>query len=163
MAALATVLMLAAYFPFITYAVPCMASLAVMAVVIELNKKAALLTYIASILPVFLFCETESKILYIVFTGFYPIIKALLESIPLKPVEYLLKFLCFNLSVTAVYFISTLLFGISFEDLGELGKYGGIIFIALANFAFIAYDFCVSRMSQFYMIFIHRHIKKMLK
>ena len=80
MAALATVLMLVGYFPYLTYAVPCIASLAIMAVVIELNKKSAFLTYLASLLPIFLFCEMESKLLYICLVGFYPILKALFEN-----------------------------------------------------------------------------------
>lgn len=163
MAALATVLMLVGYFPYLTYAVPCIASLAIMAVIIELDKKSAILTYIASLLPIFLFCETESKILYIAFTGFYPVLKAVLEKIPSRVLEYILKFVCFNVSALIVYFVSTALLGISFDDLGELGKYGGAITLGLANVAFLAYDYCIATMSTFYLIRIHPSVKKILK
>ena len=39
MAALATVIMLVSYFPYLTYAVPAIAGLCIMVVVIEINKK----------------------------------------------------------------------------------------------------------------------------
>ncbi len=163
MAALATVLMLVGYFPYLTYATPCVASLAVMAVVIELDKKSAFLTYVASTLPIFLFCETESKLLYLCFIGFYPVLKALFERLRSRVVEFILKFVCFNVGVAAIYMLSTLIFGISFDDLGDLGVYGGTILLVLANLTFIAYDFCITTMARFYMLRIHPSVKKMLK
>lgn len=163
MAALATVLMLVGYFPYLTYAVPCMASLPIMAVVIELNKRSALLTYVASMLPVFLFCEPESKLLYLCFVGFYPALKALLEGLHSRVLEYVFKFLCFNAGVGVIYLLSTYVFGISFDDLGELGRYGAAIFLVLANLVFIAYDFCVSKMAVFYLYRLHPSVQKLLK
>lgn len=163
MAALATVIMLVGYFPYLTYATPCVASLAIMAVVIEIDKKSAFLTYLASTLPVFLFCEVESKILYLCFIGFYPILKALFERLKSRVLEYVFKFAAFNLGVLLVYYLSVAVFSISFDDLGELGEYGAAIFLGLANFAFIAYDFCLATMAQFYMLRIHPSVKKYLK
>ena len=163
MAALATVLMLIGYFPYLTYAVPCIASLAIMAVVIELNKKAAFLTYLASLLPIFLFCEIESKLLYICLVGFYPILKALFEKLPSRTLEYLLKIVTLNVAVFLIYIASTFVLGISFDDMGELGKYGSVILIIAANVAFLAYDFCLTTMAQFYIIRIHKSVKKLLK
>lgn len=163
MAALATVLMLIGYFPYLTYAVPCIASLAIMAVVIELNKKSAFLTYLASLLPIFLFCEMESKLLYICLVGFYPILKALFEKLPSRILEYLLKIVCLNVAVFLIYLASTFVFGISFDDMGQIGEYGAIVLIAAANIAFLAYDFCLTTMAQFYIIRIHKSVKKLLK
>lgn len=163
MAALATVLMLVGYFPYLTYAVPCIASLAIMAVVIELNKKSAFLTYLASLLPIFLFCEMESKLLYICLVGFYPILKALFEKLPSRILEYLLKIVCLNVAVFLIYLASTFVFGIRFDDMGQLGEYGAIVLIAAANIAFLAYDFCLTTMAQFYIIRIHKSVKKLLK
>lgn len=59
LAALATVLMLMGYFPYLTYAVPCVASLAVMVAVLECGRLYGLLVYLASVLPVMIFCEPE--------------------------------------------------------------------------------------------------------
>lgn len=162
-AALATVIMIAAYFPYVTYAVPCVASLVIMAVVIELGNKYAFLTYLVSALPVFLFCEIESKLLYICFLGFYPVLKAIFEKIKILSLEILLKFVSFNSAIAVVYLFSTFVLGIPFDDMGELGQYGGIILIVLANVTFLLYDVCISKMSLFYMIRIHPSVRKMLK
>ena len=163
MAALATVLMLVGYFPYLTYAVPCIASLTIMAVVIEINKKSAFITYLASLLPIFLFCEMESKLLYICLVGFYPVLKAFFEKLPSRIVEFLLKIVCLNIAVFLIYIASTFVFGISFDDMGQLGNYASVILIVAANVAFIAYDFCLTTMAQFYIIRIHPTVKKLLK
>ncbi len=163
MAAMATVLMLAAWFPYITYAVPCTAALAIMVVLIEYGSKAALLSYLASVVPIMLFCEGEAKLLYVFFTGFYPVLKALFEKPKSRILEYILKFISFNLSVGIIYLSATLVFGVSYDDLGDLGKYGAVIFLVLCNVAFIAFDFCISKMAQYYLLRFHKTVEKILK
>ena len=162
-AAAATVIMITAYFPYLTYAIPCIASLVIMAVVIELGNKYALATYLASLLPVFLFCETEAKLLYVCLVGFYPILKAVFEKVKFRALEYLLKFILVNVAALAIYFLSTLVFGLSFDDMGGLGKYGSVILLVAANITFFLYDMCISKMALFYIIRIHPSVKKFLK
>ena len=130
MAALATVIMLISWFPYVTYAVPCTACLAIMVVLIEYNKFAAFLTYLVSVIPIMLFCEGESKLLYVFFTGFYPILKAIFEGVKNRVSEYILKFVSFNISVYLIYILSSFVFGVIYDDLGELGKYGVVIFLS---------------------------------
>lgn len=166
MAALVTVIMLTGYFPYLTYAIPCIASLVIMAVVIELGNKYALATYLVSLLPVFLFCETESKLLYICLVGFYPILKSVLEKIPSRVVEYILKFAVINLAIFIIYLLTVFVFGIPIEDMSEMGdfaKYGGVILIIVANIAFLCYDICIGRLATTYIMLIHKNIKKYLK
>ena len=162
-AAAATVIMITAYFPYLTYAIPCIASLVIMAVVIELGKKYALATYFVSLLPVFLFCELEAKLLYIFLVGFYPVLKAVFEKPRSRVLEYLLKLVLVNTSILVIYLLSTLVFGLSFDDMGELGKYGGAILVVAANITFLLYDMCIGKMALFYIIRIHPSVKKMLK
>lgn len=162
-AALATVIMLTGYFPYLTYAIPCIASLAIMAVVIELGKKYALATYLVSLLPIFLFCELESKLLYICLVGFYPILKAVFEKTRNRVLEYTLKLTLVNAAIFIIYLLSTLVFGLSFEDVGEPIKYGGIILVIAANITFLLYDMCIGKMALAYIIKFHPIVKKMLK
>lgn len=163
MAALAVVFMLLSYFPYLTYAIPAIAGLFIMAVVIELGYKWAFVSYISSAVLVFLFAEVESRLLYIFFLGYYPILKALIERIR-KPVpEWILKFISFNIAVLAVYLIFAKPMGISLEDFGTLGKYGAIIILALGNFAFAVYDLAVSRMAGFYITAVKPKLNKFLK
>lgn len=155
--------MMGGWFPYFTYAIPCVASLTAMVVTIEYNNKSAFLTYLVSLLPILLFCEIESKILYLCFVGFYPPLKALLEKIPLRWLEFVVKFICFNIGVGLVYLSSTFIFGITFDDMGELGKYSAVILLGLANITFIAYDFCITKMAEFYLLRFHNKVVKILK
>ena len=162
-AALATVIMLVGYFPYLTYAIPCIASMVIMVVTVELGKKYAFATYLVSLLPITLFCETESKLLYICLVGFYPILKAVFEKPCSRVLEYALKIIFLNLSIFVIYLLSTFVLGIPFEDMGELGKYGGVILVVAANIVFLLYDFCVGKMAFAYIIKFHSSVKKMLK
>ena len=92
MAALASVFMLTSYFPYLTYAIPALAGLFIMVAFIETDIKWAAVTYIASSVLIFFVAEPEAKLLYIMFFGYYPIIKALFERVRSRVFEYLFKF-----------------------------------------------------------------------
>ena len=164
MAALAAVLMLVSYFPYLTYAVPAVAGLCIMVIVIEINCKWALLSYFTASFFTFLFAEIESMLMFIGFFGFYPIIKCLVEKTNNRFIEWVLKFVVFNVCVTTVYFILKKLSVFSLdEDMEMIAKYGEIILLLLANVVFVFYDIAVSRMSWFYIDKFHQRISKLLK
>ena len=159
MASLASVTMLISHTMYLTYAVPAMAGLFVMISLIEISPKWAFATYLASAFPIFLIAENESKLLYIMFFGYYPILKALAERVRKPVIEWLIKLIVFNAAVIVTYTLIAGLFGISLEDLGQLGKYGEWIFLAVGNVVFVLYDIAVSRMSMFYFSIIRPKIK----
>ena len=163
MAALAVVITLAAYFPYLTYALPAMAGLCVMAVLIETDYKWALLTYISSAIICFFIAESEAKLLYICFFGYYPILKSGIEKLKKAFPEWIIKLIFFNIAILAVYFLLSGLFSISVDDFGILGEYGAYIFLAMANVVFVLYDICISRMAMFYLYKLHPKIQKILK
>ena len=71
--------------------------------------------------------------------------------------------MCFNAAAIAFYYVSTILFGISFDDFGEWGKYGAVLFLALCNVVFVLYDTGISRMASYYMFALHDKVKKIIK
>lgn len=163
MAALATAFMLLSYFPYLTYAIPAVAGLFIMVTVIEINCKWAAGAYLSSAVLVFLLAEPESKLLYITFFGYYPIVKALLEKFRKPVAEWAVKILLFNSAVLLVYFVFAGAFGVSVEDFGEWGKYGAIGLLGLGNIVFVLYDIAVSRMAMVYMAVLHPKLKKLFK
>ncbi len=163
MVALATAFMLLSYFPYLTYAIPAISGLFIMVTVIEINKKWAVAAYFASVVLVFLFAETESRLLYIVFFGYYPILKAVIEKINNPLLEWIYKFVIFNTAVLLVYFVFSSVFNISLEGIDILGKYGAVILLLLGNIVFVFYDIAVSRMAMVYMNILHPKIKKLLQ
>ncbi len=163
MAALATVFMLLSYFPYLTYALPALSGLFIMVVLIETDYKWSMLSYLASAVLVFLFAEIESKLLYIFFFGYYPILKALIDGLKKPIAEWIFKLLAFNIAVVSVFLLFSKAFDLSVEEFGILGQYGALIFLGLGNIVFVLYDIAVSRMASVYLIMLHPKIKRFFK
>lgn len=163
MAALAVAFMLLSYFPYLTYAIPAIAGLFIMVIVIEINCKWAFLSYLSSAVLVFISAEPESRLLYIFFLGYYPILKSLIEKWRKPAAEWIVKIITFNCAVLLVYLIFAKPMGIDFDDFGALGKYGAVITLGLGNVAFVLYDIAVSRMATVYMSVVKPKIKKIFK
>ena len=161
MAALATVIMLVSYFPYLTYAVPAIAGLCIMVVVIEINKKWALLSYFSAAFLSFLLAEFESMILFVSFFGYYPILKSIIEKLG-KPIpEWILKILTFNTAVILVYLSLSHL--ISFAEMGSFADYAELILLAMGNIVFVLYDIAISRVSWLYFDKFHFRLAKFFK
>ena len=163
MVALVSVFMLTSYFPYLTYSIPAVAGLFIMLIVIEVNKKWALLSFLASSVLVFLIAENEAKLLYIIFFGYYPIIKSILESVKSRAVEYILKFVLFNTALILHYTVFSEIFGVSYGDMNEFGKYTVLILLFVANVIFPIYDIALSRVVGFYMVRVHPSVCKFFR
>ena len=163
MAALSVVCMLLSYFPYFTYAAPGVASLFVMISLIETDKKWATGVYIASALLILIFAENESRFIYLLFFGHYPILKAIFDGRFKGIILWTLKIVTFNLCVVAIYYITSALIGFSLEEFSVFGKYGVAIIVLLLNAVFVVYDIALSRMAFFYINRFHSLVKKMLK
>ena len=134
-----------------------------MAVLLEFGPKWAVLSYAVSAVIVFLIGEPESKFMYVFLFGYYPIVKSVIEKIGKQIVEWVLKFLVFNLSILIVYGLFSGLFAISADDFPFLKQYGIPLLIILANIVFAVYDIAVARMSVFYFNRVRPKFKKILK
>ncbi len=145
-----TVIMFTAYFPFLTYAVPALAGSFLVIILFEIDRKYALATYLVTAGAVLLLCEEEAKWIYVGFCGYYPILKSLLERVPLRVGEYGLKLLCFNAAITGIYFGIAKVFGLPEDSLETLGRFAVPILYGLANGVFLLYDLCLTRMAGWY-------------
>lgn len=162
-ASLSIVIMLTSYFPYLTYAIPALAGLFMMVPLIECGISWGVGTYVASSAIIFITGETEAKLLYVMFLGYYPILKSIVEKINNQVVEWLLKLVCFNVAAVAFYYVSSMLFAVSFDDFGEWGKYGALIFLAACNVVFVIYDIGISRIASRYMYSLHDKVRKIIK
>lgn len=161
-AALSVALMcMGALVPFMTYAMPAAAGLLVVFAVIEIGKKWAFGVYASvSILSLLLAPDKEIAVLYTAFFGYYPIIKPVFETKLPKLPAWILKLLVFNAAVVCSYLAMIKLFGISFDDMGDFGKWAVPILLAGGNAAFVVYDFAVSRGVDAYFIKWRKHFKR---
>lgn len=162
MTALAVVFMLLSYIPYLTYTAPAVSGLFMVIIAIELSGKWAYASYFASSVLIFMLAENEAKILYILFFGLYPILKGSIEKIRNLPVEYVVKFLFFNVAMALEILASVYVLGIPLESNGIAGVYLYVVIALLANVLFIVYDIAVTRLISLYMYRLHDRFKKML-
>lgn len=162
-AAVATLLTLAAYFPYITYAAPAIAGLTFLVLVIELDCRWALASFLASLVPVLLLAEPEAKLLYLFFFGWYPIAKAKIEAINKNAIEWPLKVGIFNICVVLVYFVLSALTSITVKEIGFFGRYSIYALWAFGNVVFLLYDLAISQTATFFTTRLHPQIRKLFK
>lgn len=108
--------------------------------IIEVNIKFTLLVFFSSSLLSFIIIPNKIIILpYVIFFGYYAIIKAIIERINILAVELLLKLLLFNLSMYIIYTLANnVIFG---EIIINIPVW--VVFL-LMQLAFIIYDYAFS-------------------
>ncbi len=162
-AALSIVFMMLAWFPYFTYALPALAGFMLIPLVIEISKRYALSVYLATGILSLWLGEKESAVLYVCFFGIYPIYKALIETKVTKRVlEYIFKFIFFNLAVVVAYLIIQFVFQIPFDLSNGFGKWFVGVLVLVANATFVFYDIAVSRMATYYNLKLRKTIRKII-
>ena len=150
------IMFLTGIIPFGVYAFPAIAGAVLVVIAIESGFKWSLLAYGAvALLSLLITPDIEAKMLFIFFFGYYPTLKAKLESIKLRALEWLTKLLVFNASVIIAYLIIIQIVGFDIvtENLGDFGKWAPLVVLAAANFTFVIYDIALTRVISTYMHF----------
>ena len=162
---LSLVLMISvAIVPFLTYALPAVAGVLVIFIVIEIDKKWAFGVYSAvAILAFLLVHDKEVAMMYIAFFGYYPIIKALLESKMPVVLSWIIKVLLFNVTMVAAYLMLIYIMGITVDEITEYGKMAVPMLLGAGTVAFIAYDVALTRIITLYMIKWRKYFKRYFK
>lgn len=130
--------------PVLYIVLPMIAGVLMMIIAMEVNTKWALLTYIAvSLLSLFITFDKEAALIFILFFGHYPILRFYLQKIKKPYMRAPVKFAVFNACIIGYFYITVYLMGLKqlLEELGEFGKYGGIIMLAIVNLIFAMYDY----------------------
>lgn len=169
--ALSVVILIPSALEAFVYTLPAMASMLTMFAVIELDKKWAVGVYVAtSILGLLLVPNKEAVVLYVAFFGYYPIVKAILESKLPRVAEYILKFLIFNVSIIIAYVALIKVFGMPYDKLmGIEGETGFIadyivpIMLVLGNIVFIVFDIAVTRIITVYLRLWQKRFRKLFR
>lgn len=164
-AALSLVLMISvAIIPFMTYALPALAGAFIVFVVIEIDKKWAAGVYAAvAILGVFLVPEKEVAVLYLAFFGYYPILKAVIESKTGTVVGWILKILTFEITMIVSYWLMIKFMGVTIDEMDEFGVWAIPMLLGLGTFAFIMYDIAISKLIILYLKRWRKYFKRYFK
>lgn len=142
-AALAAVLMIiGSLFPFGVYALPMVAGALLVAVVIEYGARWALGVFaVASLVSFLLSGDKEASLYFVMFFGYYPVLKRVFESrIASRPLQMLLKFAVFNAAMVGAFFIASFVLGVPAEEYTVFGFYVPYLFLLAGNVVFWLYD-----------------------
>ena len=129
------------------------AGLIAAAAVIECGVSAGVACFVtSSILALVLLPQKSTAILYLLFFGYYPILKSLFERQKKRAVEWTLKIVLLNAALTVSY----LLWRYGFLPDISFGAWQIILIYIFANIGFIIYDMGFSRLAFYYTTRIYK-------
>ncbi|MDD3231590.1 MAG: hypothetical protein PHE09_20630 [Oscillospiraceae bacterium] len=150
--------------PVMTYAMPALAGLMLMPVVAELGVSWAWPVYAASaVLGMLLGPDKDAAVIYVLFFGYYPIMKAVIERhAHSKLLCLLLKLALFNVIAVAVFYINIYLLNVPKSSFTIAGFYLPGVLLLLGNFVFLLYDYAAGGVVVFYFRRLHGVVSKWL-
>lgn len=155
-------LFLGSIFWVLGYTMPLVASLVMIILLDSISQKSALLTFIStSIISFILLNDKECVLLYILFFGYYPLIRDKINDIKPKFLLYLLKFITFNAAMVLTQVLCVYVFGIPFDDM--LGKWGIVVFVLCLNLVFVVFDKLYTLLLRLYRIKLKKKVEKYIK
>lgn len=144
------------------YTMPLVASLILIVLLESVSKKSALLTFVStSVISFILLNDKECVLLYVLFFGYYPLIRDKLNDIKPKFLSYLLKFVSFNAAMVLTQILCVYVFGIPFDDM--FGKWGIVVFALCLNLVFVVFDKLYTLLLRLYRIKLKKKVEKYIK
>lgn len=116
-----------------------------------------------SLLSLIVVPNKAAAIIYTVFFGYYPVLKAVLESKTPRAVEYIIKVLTFSVVMSFSYFLMVKFMGIDPDLPDFLGKWAIPAIALLGIIAFLLYDYALSKLITFYCLRLSSKLRKILK
>lgn len=155
-------LFLGSIFWVLGYTMPLVASLVMIILLDSISQKSALLTFVStSIISFILLNDKECVLLYVLFFGYYPLIRDKINDIKPKFLSYLLKFITFNAAMVLTQVLCVYVFGIPFDDM--LGKWGIVLFVLCLNLVFVVFDKLYTLLLKLYRIKLKKKVEKYIK
>ena len=154
-------LLMTGLFPMAEFALPAIAGLLPVVLVIESEKKYAVLTFFATAILGAILCPLkESALYYAAFLGFYPIVKSSFEQCKSRITEWLCKICLFVVMAFLILFAGCFLGFFSAAALLAMGIPllcgSALLFLA----AFIVYDLAVTRLISGYLFLLRPRISR---
>ncbi|MEG1931941.1 MAG: hypothetical protein RR075_02405 [Pygmaiobacter sp.] len=164
LAALSAVMMfLGGLLPLATFTAPAIAGIFLLPLALDFGTKAGLLAYVAvSLISFFIVPDREISLIFIFLLGYYPIVKALLDKLHPRPVQWIAKVALFNAAIFSMYSIILFLFPIRavVEEFSDSSLLFTVGLVLLANIAFVVYDLALVKVR---LLYYYRLRPKLLK
>jgi hypothetical protein len=146
--------------PFFYLILPMVAGIFLMIIAEEVSMGWAWLTYTSvSILSMLITADKEAALVFVMLFGHYPMVRMYLENLKFKPLRYIIKLAIYNICLISFFMVTVFVFGLDqmLTDMNDLGKYGGLILLVLANIIYVLYDF---NLGALYVLYIKRLMPK---
>lgn len=151
---------LAGIMPIFYLILPMAAGVLLMIIAEEVSMGWAWLTYMAvCLLSMLITADKESALVFVMLFGHYPMVRMYLQKMKFRLLRFIIKAAVFNICAIAFFYVTVFIFGIDqmLTDMNDIGRYGGILFLALANVIFVLYDF---NLGALYVLYIKQLLPK---
>lgn len=158
-----------AVLPFLSYAIPAICGVLIVLIVMECDKKWALIVYACvSILSLLIVPDKSAGLSYLCIFGYYPIVKAIFESKFPDWLSWIVKLLLADIVLIGSFYLSLKFFGIDTEGIEWISPYltkwyvpfviaiGGGVFFAM-------YDTVLTRLITLYEYKWRKRFRKYFK
>ena len=158
-AALATVILyLGSFIEILDISVAVLASLFSAVILIEYGKGAPWSVYgTTSLISMLILPNKFPALMYVIFFGYYPIIKANVERIRSKTLSWLIK-VCIFIAATVLLLLSLKLFTAELDV--PYGNLYMIAFVVLTAATLVLYDIALTRVISYYVFRLRHRFKK---
>ena len=135
--------------PALYIAAPMVAGMLMIVLRLEVSESWAWLTYLSvSLLALIVTFDKEAALMFILFFGYYPVLRPRMERIPGKVLRAVIRTVLFNVFLVIDYWLTVYVLGLpTFED--TLPAMYAVL-IVTANLLFFFYDKILSRMDWYY-------------
>ena len=148
--------------PMLDYTIPTFAGFLMVIMIVDTDTKWAFTTYAAvSFLCLIITPNLEASMLFILFMGYYPILRVYLDRIPVRLVRVGIKFAVFNAALIIFYSLVQYVF-MADEDMTEgmemFGRYALMVLWLMANVFFVMYDRLLGQLTALYVNWFRKKI-----
>ena len=156
------VLALTGLIPIGTYALPALAGVLLIPVVAEAGAGWAMSVYLAeSLLAALIAADKEAVLFFVLFFGYYPVFKAVLEKrVRQRWLCLLLKLAVFNAAAVLEFLAAIRFLGVPAESYAVFGRQVPLLFLLMGNLVFLVYDYAVSLLVVSYFRRVHAVLKR---
>lgn len=154
-----TVMFLAGVMPALYIAAPMIAGMLMLILAEEVSRAWGWLTYIAvSLLSLIMIPDKEAALMFILFFGYYPLLRSILSKITPGGLRFAVKLVLYNVFLLADYLLTVYVLGLpTFADTVPW-MYAALL--VGANLLFLMYDALLSRIGYFYRNYFVRRVRR---
>ena len=128
---------------------------------VMVDKNWAIATYCAvSLLSIFVTPNYEATLLFILFMGYYPILKYYLDQKKNRLLVWAIKLAVFNVAIVIFFLAFQYIFTSvdMLEGMEMFGKYAVLVLWAAANLFFFIYDYALTQLTDMYINWFRKKI-----